>query len=230
MDILNQAKGVLPNITAQGIYNFIFWLLAFFLFLIIIGGLFGLWLWWYFNKKRFNITIQKFEKINGTFTPIGKEMAMERKIGKSGDTVFYWRNTKTVRPRGSIQTGDKTYWYAKRDDGEWENFGIEDIDFVLKQMKVKYTPVELRYAKESLRDMVKEIYSPEKWWQKWQGVIVSIVFIVLVSIMLIMLTVKLSAVIGSVNTVIKDIPPILEKLDQILGALDNVCSNSGIVR
>lgn len=230
MAIADQIKGVLPAVNVGTIWAFLFYLTLFVLFMLIIGCAFGLWLWWYLGKKKFNLTIQKFEKIDGIFKPTGKEKAMERRIGKSGDTVFYWKQSKRVVPRGTIQTGDRTYWYAKREDGEWENIGLEDIDLVLKQAQVRYTPVELRYAKESLREMIKEVYSPANWWQKWQGVLISIVFIVLVSCLLLLIATKLGAIVSSVDAVLKSVPPILERLDTMLGAMDNLCSNSGIVR
>lgn len=220
---------MLPTISAQGVWTFLFWLLVFFLFLIIAGTLFGLWLWWFLNHKRFNITIQKFEKIDGRWKPTGKESATEKKIGKGGDTIFYWRQSKKVVPRGTIQSGDRVYYYARREDGEWENIGIEDIDFKLKQMNMTYTPVELRYAKESLREMVKEIYSPTKWWQENIGIIVSIVFIVLVTVLLLLIGTKMGGIISSISPLLDQLTLILEKFDKILGAMENVCSNSGVV-
>ncbi len=230
MTLMTQITSVLPAFSMSGILKFVGYFFIFLIFIVVASCLFGVWLWWYMNKKRYKIIIKKFEKVNGVFILTGTEQAAERRIGKSGDTVFYWKQSKSIRPRGEQQSGINTYYYGKREDGEWENFALDDLDFKLRLMNVKFTPVELRYAKESLRTMVNEIYSSEKWWQKWQGVIISVVFIVLVSLMLGYIAVKIGSITGSLQSAISSLTPILETLNKILSSMDNVCSNSGIVR
>lgn len=230
MAVIDQVKSVLPSISVSTIGNFLYWLLIFFIFLIIVGGLFGLWAWWYVSKKNFKYTIKIFEKVDGRYRPTITDNALERRIGEGGDTVFYLRKLKKIVPRPNIQTGNNTFWFAKREDGELINIGMEDIDLKMREAGVYYLDNELRYSRASLQKLNKDRNLKEKFWDKYGNMILSIVFIVIIAVMLLLITSKLMQVIGNLDGVIKTSAVVMEKTEALLGAVDRVCGNTGVVK
>jgi hypothetical protein len=228
MAVTDQIKAALPDITLESVGTFVFGLFAFILFLLVAGGLTGIWLYFYIMKKKYNKIIRIFEKIDGRWRHTSSDTAMERQIGKGGDTVFHLRRLKKIVSRPTLQTGANTYWMARREDGELENIGLEDIDLALKEAKVSFTPNEIRYAKASLQDLIKSVYTKETWWQKYGNMVMSVVFIVLVTVLLLLIAGKLMQLTGSLNTILDRIAVMLEKVADLFSKIDNLCSTSGV--
>ena len=85
-------------------------------------------------KLKFNKKIIIFEKINGRFEPTRKDRGMIQNLKGTGDTILYLKKFKKYLPTPELQTGRNTYWFAIREDGEWFNIGIEDIDDILNDI------------------------------------------------------------------------------------------------
>ncbi len=226
----DQIASVLPNVSLAQIGNFAFLAIVTVLVLIIVGSVVGIWMYFYINKKRFNKIIRIFEKVDGRYKPTISDRAMERKIGTGGDTVFYIQKLKKIVPIPSIQTGINTFWFAKREDGELINIGMEDIDLKLREAKVNYLDKETRYARASLQKLNKDRFNKETFWQKYGNAILSIVFIVVVSVMLLLITSKLVELIGKIGAVTESSSAVMNKAVEVMSKLDNICSQSGIVQ
>ena len=229
MGILDQVKGVLPEVSLASVGNFAFIAILTVVIIIIVGGFVALWAIWYITKKKFNKTIKIFEKIDGRYKPTITDKAMERKMGDGGDTVFYLKKLKKIVPTPSIQTGINTFWFAKREDGELINIGMEDIDLTMREAKVNYLDKETRYARASLQKINKDRYNKETFWAKYGRDILTVVFIVIVSVMLLLIASKMVALIGAVNDGIEKYSMVTEQISKLLGSIDNICSNSGVV-
>lgn len=227
---LDSVKSYLPAINLAGIGTFIWWGIIFFLFLIIVGAVFGLWAWWYINKKQFKYNIRIFEKVDGRYKPTINDKAIERKIGTGGDTIFYLKSLKKIVPRPTIQTGINTFWFARREDGELINIGMEDIDLKMKEAQVYYLDNEMRYARASLQKLNKDRNSKETFWSKYGRDIMTIIFVVLISVLLLLIASKMMQIVGTVDNLIKASEGVVDKASTMLGSLDNVCSNSGVTK
>ena len=227
---MSQMTGYLPKIDVGTIGNIVWWGLIFFLFLIVVVGGFAVWAWWFINKRSYKYTIKIFEKVDGRYRPTVSDKAMERKIGTGGDTVFYIQKQKKIVPRPTIQTGVNTFWFAKREDGELINIGMEDIDLKMKEAQVYYLENEMRYARASLQKLNRDRNQKESFWAKYGNAILSIVFIVIVSVMLLLIASKLMQITGTIQGLIENSAKVMDKSAEILGSMDRICSNSGVVK
>lgn len=226
MSMFGDVASKVPNM--QGVGGWLLWGLGFLLFIIIVALAVGLWAYWFINKKQFNKRIIVFEKVNGIVEKRAEDQAKEVKIGHAGDTIFFFRKHKKWQPRPTIQTGRNTYWFYKREDGELINIGVEDIDQNMRLMRANYLDNEMKYARSSLQKMIKDRYEKQTFWEKHGSMIISIVYMVLTGLFLIYLFGKTieSQKIASQSAIA--VQESMAKVKEVLGALDNLCSNSGL--
>ena len=222
-DILESIKGVVPNVSMQGVSNVAMMAMVTLLVVLIVGGLFGLWAYNYMMKKKFNITIQIFEKINGKYRPTKKDKAMELSVGTEGLKAIFLKGLKRYRAKPTLQQGDRTYWLAIDEENNLVNFEMTDIDMHLREMKIETTETESRANRiafqKALGDRLKH---KESFWDKYGKSIMNVIYIVLITIAIVF-------VLAKVGNILSSVPPILERMAQvedkqatILTALDNI--------
>lgn len=218
--------GITPNIKlfGGGFINAIAWLIIIALLLLSMGV--GVFFW--IRSRRFNKKIVIFEKINGVFQPTGNDRATELKYSTGGDTVFYLLKKRKYIPNPSIQTGNRTYWYFVRSDGEWINFGLEDLDEMSKKVGAQFLDKEMRYARTQIQRGLKERYDKPGFWQQYGLLIFSLAYIALIGIMSWLLFDKFLDVASATNNGVEVAGQVMEQVKQVLGSLDNVCGGSGL--
>jgi hypothetical protein len=224
MGLGDSIAGYLPNWNWSSIINLLLGLGIFLLFLAIVGGGVGLWLYWYISNKKFNKNIQIFEKIDGRYMPTFKDKATEMRIGNAGDTIFFCKKSKKYLPRPTIQTGINGYWFVKRDDGELINIGMEDIDTKMKQLGVFYVDPEMRYQRSALQKIIKERYDKKSFWQEHGSAILSILFIIIWAVSILLISKGYFNALQSVDNTLIATTDVLDSVKQVLSSLDNVCS------
>lgn len=181
------------------------------------------------NRLKYKYRIVVFEKINGIWQDTRKDKAMEFKLGKSGDNAFYIRRHKKIVPIPTIQTGIRKFWYAIREDGEWINIGIEDIDLAMRKVKARFLDKEMRHSRTAMQQLLKERYDKPSFWSVYGGLIAYTVLILITGIMMWLLFDKFLDIGNSVTGAVNTAQQVLEKADQILGKLDNLQSGGGFV-
>jgi len=224
MDIFDQAKAFIPNFSGSLIVSFVAWVIIFIVVCIAVG--FGTY--WYMNRKKFNKDVVIFEKVNGRFEPIGKDKAMEMKVGTGGDTMFVFRKSKQYEPRPSIQTGRNTYWFFRKEDGELINFGLADMDEQMRELDAHFLDKEMRYARAGLQKNLKDRYDKIGFWEKYGGLVAYIGLIAIVGIMTFLLFDKYIELADTVNTSIEASRKVMELAKEILGNVDTIQGGSGI--
>ena len=230
-DLIGQAKGLIPNISLAGIGNFMFWAAVFVVFLLIVGGAVGWWVYSYIQKKKFNKKIVLWQDVDGRPKIIARDKACESKIGTGGDTVFFLKKYKKIVPRYNIQTGDNTYWVYIKADGEFVNIGLEDIDLHMREAKVGWNDNELKYARASLQAINRDRFEkPQGFWAKYGNTIMNIIFTVIIGIMIVFVTGKLVELVGKIGEIMAKQDLVLDKWDLLLTKLDNVCASQTVVR
>lgn len=222
------AGGFMPNFAMfSSIFHFMTWILIFIIFLVVVGV--TTFILVYF--KKFNKKIVLFEKINGIFQPVGKDRAMEVKLSTSGDTILYLAKAKKYLPNPSIQTGIRTYWYFVREDDEWINFGLDDLDLTSKRMGAKMLQKEARFARTQIQKGLKERYDKPGFWEKYGLLVMSLGYIVIIGVMTWLIMDKWIEVVGNIAGIVENLDKVIEKADSILGKLDNLNSGgSGLIR
>jgi hypothetical protein len=195
------------------------------LVIIIAGGCVALWAYSYIMKRKFNITIQLFEKINGKYRPTRKCKAMELSYSDSGDKAIFIKELKRYRPKPTAQMGDRVYWLAVDDEGNLINIEMQDVDFLLREMRVETTETESRANRiafqKALGDRLKK---KESFWDKYGKTIMNVVYIVLVSIAIVFILAKVGNMISSISSVLDKLGIVQDKQGTILTALDNIVS------
>jgi len=226
-DILSSVKAVVPKVSLAGVSKFAIYAGITILVMIIVGGAFAWWAYSYIMKKKYNITIQFFAKINGKYEPTVKDKAMEIALGDSGDRIIFIQKAKRYRWKPTIQMGKRTYWLAETEEGELINIGIEDIDLKLKELLVNTTDTEARANRVALQKASSERFKKkETFWSKYGTMVMNIIYIVVISIALVFVASKLGQLVSNISQITTSLPPLLEKASNILNSLNNVCTGA----
>jgi len=148
-------------------------------------------LFYFLDVIAYKITFKLYEKINGKVYQTGFDKAKFERVGIAGD---YWARTKKFKkilPKPRITAGKNTYNFYIREDGEWINFGIEDIDAKMKIAKTYYVDEDIRLQRLGIQKNLETRFKKEKFWDKYGNVIMMIVFVVIITICLVVLFQKL---------------------------------------
>ncbi len=178
----------------------------------------------YLQSRKFDKRIIVFEKIGGRYENTGRDRGAIIKFGKTGDTILYLLRRKKYLPTPSIQSGRKIYWYVIREDGEWINFSLGDIDMQMKKAGAKYLDNEMRYARTQIQKGLKERYEQSGFWKQYGTLIASVAFIVVLGVMVFLLFDKWIELAGVTNQGVATAGEVLEETKKVLSALDNICS------
>lgn len=217
-DIGDTVGEFIPGISFGGIFGAI----AILFIILIFGGIAIFIGYMMIQKKRFNKTINIFEKINGRIEHTSTDKAREMKIGRSGDSVFFLKRAKKALPTPTIQMGRRKYWYYIREDGEWINFGVEDIDAIMKLAGVHYLDKEMRYARTALEQGLKERFDKPNFWKEYGVMIASIGFIVILGVMMFLLFDKWIELASVTNEGVKTSGEVMKLARDILSAINNI--------
>lgn len=224
MALLDSVKGYLPdiNVSSLGLY-----VLVFLVFIVVCAAIGGL-VYFLIMRKRFNKTIVVFEKVGKTIEVTRREKAMVQNLTRGGDSIFVTNKSKKYLPSPQIQTGRNTYWFYIREDGEWINFGIEDIDVLMRTMKAQYLDKEMRYNRTALQSLMKERYQKVTFWDKFGGLIVWTVYLAITGIMVYLVFDKFIDVSASIAGAMDTAAKVLEESKRILATIEELKSTGGL--
>ncbi len=196
-----------------------------FLILCIIAGVVT---YWYLNKKSYNKEIVKFREINGVTRRVGVEKAKEIVLPGTSVRAFYLKNSKFYIPRPSIETGQNEFWYFIREDGEWVNVGLANLNTELKQLGLKYDHTDMRMANAALKRLVDKSYKKSNWLKEYAPYIGFAIIIIMVSIGGYMVMGESAKVVSATVPNVEALAEITETLNSILGNINNIASSSGV--
>lgn len=194
---------------------------------LIIFTILGVLTYLFLQKLKYKHRIVIWEKIGNHWERTGYDRAMEMKFGIAGDTVFVLRKRKKYLPRPETQTGRREFWFAIREDGEWINIGMEDIDLAQKQAHVNFLHPEVRYARTSMQKAMREEYIKPKFMEKYGHIIIPFAGFALIGIFLWLMMDKFLTLAGTLNGIVEKLPPLLERADTIIANLARISSGSG---
>lgn len=218
-DVGEVVKGFIPRFgTSSNLFSIVTWVIIGIVFLILVGIV------TYFIARRlkFNKKIIIFEKINNRFEPVMKDRAIEMKMNKGGDTIFYLRKSKRYVPTPSLQTGRRTYWFWKRSDNELINFAPGDFDADAKKLHADFLDKEMRYARTQIQRGLKERYDAPGFWKQYGLLVMGIIYLVIIGLMAWLLFREFINLASSVTTCMNTATEVLEHSERVLGALDSL--------
>jgi hypothetical protein len=228
VDAMSSLSGMMPStssIAAGGMT--LFKVLTYFLLFLVGVSLLGVGLWVWLSSLKYKMRIIVFEKINGRMEQTGTDKAMEVKYGSTGDYVIYLKKRKKYLAPPTIQMGKRTYWYCIREDGEWFNVGMEDIDVAMRQAKAKFLHTEARAFRTAFQQNLKTRLQEQKFMEKYGAMIMNVVLMMVVGLIMWFMADKLVSFLDKLSPMLDTMSKLMDTNSQVLQGLDKVCSNSG---
>lgn len=192
--------------------------------IIIVLILSGVAMFFFILRYLFSKKLVVFEKIAGQIQVTRRDSAREIRLGQAGDTAFVTRRTKKTLPRGQIQTGKNIYWYYIREDGEWINFGIKDIDEVMREAGAHFVDKDMRYARLGLQKNFEKRLQKVTFWDKYGAWIMWTTYLLVTGIMTWLLFDKFIELAGKVSSILDVGEKIMEQSESILVSMNNICT------
>lgn len=195
------------------------------LIIFIVVMLVGIGVFVFMHFLTYKKKIVRFEKINGRWQPVKKERARIIKIGDSGDEIWYCYKSKKFIPRATIQVGKNTFWFAVREDGEWINFELQDLDEQARDMNAHFLDKEMRYARVALQKSLEKRYNKIGFLEKYGALLMNLTVVAVICIFMYLLFDKWMDVSSSLSSAINAAQQVMEESRNILGTVDKVgCS------
>jgi hypothetical protein len=172
--------------------------------LVLIGGL----IYWRQIKKAYWINIHVFRLIGNIPTRVAIYTAREIPFGMAGDKL--WKvapsgliKLKTLKwlPVGKIQTAPREWWYYIRDDGEWVNFQMSDLNEISRNMGIKFVQEDMRLQRLATERLLEQRLMNKTFWEKWGTTVMLIIVFLVVAICMVVIFYQFSKIIDQFNEV-----------------------------
>lgn len=176
---------------------------------VVILGLIGILVYWRIVKKEYWINIHVFRLIGNIPTRVAVYTAKEVPFGMAGDKL--WRvapkgmiKIKPVKwlPVGKIQTAPREWWYYIREDGEWINFIMSDLNKLSKEMGVKFLQEDMRLQRLATERLLEQRLLNKDFWEKWGTVIMTIIVFLVVAVCMVIIFYQFSKVIDKMGGIV----------------------------
>lgn len=185
-------------------------LLVFFVSILILG-LIGLAIFMYLNNKKYKYTIPLYRKVGSLPIRVGTYKAKDFPIGNAGDRLWYVRKLKKYIPPATVQTAPNEYPHFEREDGEWVNFGLGDIDSQLKTAGVKYVHQDMRANRIAISNLLEQRFTKKGFWDKYGQMIMNVIFYLVVAIAMVVIFYQWSDIVDKTSLLIDRIVELEEQ-------------------
>lgn len=223
-DFLEDSIGFDIGSTGGGIGN-IFQGITIFIIIAVLGTIIT-YMW--ANKKAYNKHIHIFEEINGQSSPVGEDRAREITLPHTSVRAFYLKNRRIFLPRGSIQTGKNHYWYFVRNDGEWVNIGMGNLNKQLTESKIKFDHTDMRMANAALKKLVEKNYKKLNWLKEYAPYIGFAIIILMLGVAGFLVFSEAGKNLNMMSGLGTQLGEISKEVTKNLVSVDNICSTSGL--
>jgi len=144
-------------------------------------------------KKQYWIKIHVFRLIGNVPTRIAIYQAKEIPFGMAGDKL--WKVSKGLLkikavkwlPVGAIQTAPREFWYFVREDNEWINFSMDDLNDIQKKAGVKFTQEDMRLQRLATERLLEQRLMNKTFWEKWGTVVMTLIFFLVISVCMVII-------------------------------------------
>ena len=196
------------------------WALLIFFLAIGVVMLFGGGLFWWMQKKRLKWTIILYKKVGSRVIRVGTYKAMDYSISRAGDKLWYVPKVKKYMGVGSLQSGANEYSYFEREDGEWINFELPDIDEQMKKAKVKYLQQDMRSQRIAISSILDSRFAnKQSWWEKYGNLVTYTIFYMIVAICMVVIFYQWTGITDKVGLLFDRIIAYEEKKDSCIAGV-----------
>jgi len=161
---------------------------------------FGLGLFLFLQRKQLRHIIPLYRMVGARPIKVGTYKAKDFAISMAGDKLWYIPKIKKYLPCGTIQTAPNEYPHFEREDGEWINFGLGDIDQQMKLAGVKYINQDMRSQRIAISEMLESRFKDKKtWWDKYGAMVTQVIFYIIVMVALVVVFYQWGGIIEGTN-------------------------------
>jgi len=183
-----------------------------------IGGIIAWGMVWFIGRKQYNQKIWIFKRIAGvpmlSFIDTGKFMA----FGGAGDKLLQLKKLKKYLPVPQIQMGKNIYWFYEREDGEFINFSLTDIDKLQKKAGAYYVDTDMRMQRLGIEKNLRERLTKLSFFEKYGQAIAGVIFVVMVTVSLVVLFSQLKDVTASIDAMAGSVGQMASAIEQFYTA------------
>jgi len=158
-----------------------------FLIIIVIFGLVGWIIYWQITKKQYYIKIPLYKLVGNIPTRVGTYSCKIFPIGKAGDSLWFCKGIKKFIPPATLQSAPNEFWHWEREDGEWINFTMSDLDVIQKKAGAKYIHQDMRSQRIATNNILEQRLINKGFWEKYKDMIVHLIFYVVVMVCMIVI-------------------------------------------
>jgi len=181
--------------------------LALFLIVVLIFAGIGWLIYWRITSKAYFIKIPLYRLVGNKPTRVAIYRARKFSISRAGDILWFVKGVKKFIAPATIQSAPNEFLHWEREDGEWINFGLGDLDEDQKRAGVKYIHQDMRSQRIATSNILEQRLVNKGFWDKYKDMIVHLVFYLVVMICMIVIFwqwSKITADVGGlVNTLIE---------------------------
>jgi hypothetical protein len=161
---------------------------------VVILGLIGFLIYWRSVKKSYWIKIHVFRLIGNIPTRVAVYDAKEVPFGMAGDKL--WKvapsgmfKFKTIKwlPVGKIQSAPREFWYYIREDQEWINFCLADLNKISKEAGIRFVQEDMRLQRLATERLLEQRLMNKSFWEKWGTTIMMIIVFLVVAICMVII-------------------------------------------
>ncbi len=223
-DILGKAGIDLPSGIGGGAGNII----QGFVFLIVLAIVGGGIAYFISNRKQYNKTIHIFEEVAGKAIPTTIDKAKEIILPGTSIRAYFLQKKKVFLPRPSIQTGIGHYWFFIRNDGEWINVGLENLNKKLTDLNIHFDHTDMRMANASLKKLIEKNYKKLNWMKEYAPYIAIGILILILGIVGFLVLNQAQKLVGGLASAVSSNTEVIEQMGKMLVSVDNIYTGSGI--
>lgn len=186
-------------------------IILFILGLLIVVGVVVLVIW-ILHKKKYWIRVPLYRKVGNVPTRVATFKARVFPVGKAGDNLWFVKGAKKYIPPATIQSAPNEFWHWEREDGEWINFSMADLDENQKKAGVKYIHQDMRSQRVATANLLEQRLMQKGFWEKW-GVVIGYVIFFLV------ITVAVIINLYMMGKVVQNLSPLVSRMDDMMQRL-----------
>jgi len=162
---------------------------------VVILGAIGFLIYWKSVKKQFWIRIHVFRLIGNVPTRVAIYSAREVPFGMAGDKLWkvapmgMMQMFKAIKwlPVGKIQTAPKEFWYYIREDGEWINFSLKDINEIQRNAGVRFVQEDMRLQRLATERLLEQRLMKKTFWEQWGSTVMMIILFLVIAICMVIM-------------------------------------------
>lgn len=184
---------------------------------VLILGLIGVLIYFWLRKRQYKYIIPLYARVGNEPTRIATYRAKEVRMGRAGDSLWFVGRAKKFIPPPTIQSAPREYWHWLREDGEWINFSMKDLDEESKKANVKYIHQDMRMTRLATDKLLEQRLMSKSFLEKWGLVLGYIVFFLVLTVAMVIIFYQFSSVVDKVALLLDRLDSLIVKADRLHG-------------